>query len=143
MSGERNERNVLFDIWKKMQRKQKMDGFEKLVSKVIAMHPQSHGLLSQPEVFADREFSHKEMDVFAHLGLHAVVMEMINSDSPSGFRSIYDQRVNQTKDRHRAQHDLMEALFGWWIAHSENEAEAPDTDEFMAELRDRFNERGT
>ncbi len=131
-------RQFLFDLWEKIQNEEKLNAVEKLVSRIIEMHPEVHSVLSQPEVFAEHEFDIDEPDPFSHLGLHAYVMEMVSNDSPRGMRSIYDQRVNQTGDKHEAQHDLMLAVFDWLIASSEDEFSEQDEEKFLADLRAEF-----
>ncbi len=138
MDLESSERQIFFDIYKKMQNHEKLDAIEKMISKIILLHPEVHAVLANPEVFATREFANDEPDPFSHLALHAVVMEMISSDTPSGFRAIYDKRVYQTSDKHAALHDLMLAVFDWWMAGDDRELQANDEAEFLNQLRVRF-----
>ncbi len=138
MSDQHNDRQFLFEVWRKIQNQQRLNSMEKMVSRIINMHPESHTMLSQPEAFANHEFSHDEPDHFAHLGLHAIVMEMVREDSPRGIRSIYDQRVNQTKNKHESQHELMIAVFDWMVTRPENEMKQDEDEMFVASLRDQF-----
>ena len=140
MTTETNERQFLFDVWNKIQNKEKLNATEKMISKIIEMHPEVDSVLSNPEVFADHQFDIDEPDPFSHLGLHAIVMEMVNSDSPSGLRSIYDQRVNQRGDKHEAQHDLMLAVFDWLVVNAEDEMNEQQEGRFIAQLREQFSQ---
>ncbi len=137
MADEINDRQFLFDTWTKVQNREKLNAVERLMKKIIEMHPQMHSVLANPEAYATHEFDPNETDPFSHLGLHAIVMEMVSNDSPPGFRALYDQRVSQTGDKHEVQHELMLAVFDWLVDHGETETN--DETGFLDKLKKQFN----
>lgn len=139
MSAEQIQRQFLFELWEKAQNNQELTSTEKSILKIIEMHPEVHSVLSNPEVFSDHEFDIDEPDPFVHIELHSVVLDMIHQDSPSGIRSIYDKRVNQTGDKHATQHELMLAVFEWLAVDSFNETEQRNEQQFLSDLKDEFN----
>ena len=138
MTAATDDRQFLFDTWQKIQNKDKLNSIEKLMRKLFKMHPEFHPVLANANKYRDHEFDFNETDPFSHLGLHAIVMEMINSDSPSGLRALYDQRVNQTGNKHESQHDLMLAVFDWLVVGSTSESNAQDEAQFVDDLRIQF-----
>ena len=140
MSVDPNERQFLFEVWNKIQANEKLDTTEKLMQKTFEMHPELHSILSNPEDFANHEYNIDEPDPFSHLALHAIVLEMISADTPNGLRSIYDQHVNQTGDKHAAQHDIMLAVFDWLVLASDDEKE-PDGAHLLTLLRKNLDQQ--
>lgn len=138
MPVEKLQRQFLFDLWEKTQNNQELTSAEKSIFKIIEMHPETHSVLSNPEVFSDHEFKIDEPDPFVHIELHSVVLDMINQDSPAGIRSVYDRRVNQTGDKHETQHDLMLAVFEWLAVDSFNETAQRDEEQFLSSLQQQF-----
>lgn len=138
MALDGDKRQVFFNTFEKMKNQAKLDSFEKMISKIIRLHPETHSVLANPEVYANHEFEINEPDPFSHLALHAVVLEMINSDTPRGLRTIYDQRVRQTGDKHASQHDLMTAVFDWWMVAGNDEQQQYNEADFLNRIRTQF-----
>ena len=138
MTDEFDRRQYFFDVWNKSQNEEKLNQVEKQVQKMIEMHPEYHGVLSNPAEYADREFTTAEPDPFAHLGLHSIVVEMIASDHPPGIRSIYDRCVSEIGDKHEVQHEFMEVIFDWMIEMADDDSAELGDDELLERFKERF-----
>ena len=138
MPDDSEQRQFFFDVWEKSQKNQKLNGIEKQVQKIIEMHPEVHSVLSHPEIFSTHEFDQNEPDPFAHLGLHSIVIEMIGDDSPQGIRSIYDQWIAHTDNKHHVQHQLMSTVFDWLIESARNDIDSTERIELLNKIENQF-----
>ncbi len=139
MAVDTREREFLFEVWNKMQTNKKLDATEKLAQKAIEMHPELHEMFENPDKYADYEYDINEPDPFSHLALHAIVLDMVAADSPPGLRSIYDQHINQSSNKHVVQHALMLAVFDWLVLTSE-EGNEPDGAQLLPLVKKTFDE---
>ncbi|MDE0310164.1 MAG: DUF1841 family protein [Acidiferrobacterales bacterium] len=133
------QRTFLFDLWEKIENNHSLSSMEKQVKKVIYMHPETHSVFSNRQIFTTHEFDADEPDPFAHIGLHSIVVEMISDDSPSGIRSVYDRWVALTGDKHEVQHEMMSALFSVLIESTDEISDSDGDARLMALLTERLN----
>lgn len=137
MSADTEQRTFLFDLWEKIINNQDLSSMEKQVERIIDMHPETHSVLSNRDIFENHEFDTSEPDPFAHIGLHSIIVEMISNDTPNGIRSIYDRWVSQTGDKHTVQHEIMSAVFDVLIASNDEDTEFDEDSQLLAILEER------
>ena len=140
MLADAEQRAIIYDVWEKMQDGLDMDPLEKQVRNIIEMHPETHSVLSNREQFETHEFESNEPDPFAHIGFHAIVAGMINTDSPSGIRSIYDRWVTKTGSKHDVLHEIMGIVFDLLISTPPDEPEAESDAKLLENLTNRLND---
>lgn len=131
MLEENDQRNVIFDVIEKSVTNEKLNTVEKQISKIIDMHPDYFGVLSNRDQFQNHEFKPGESDPFSHIALHSIVIEMISKNEPDGLRPLYDRLVNELQNKHEAQHQLMNAVFDWMIESAQNEFQNLDNERLM------------
>lgn len=119
-NGDLEQRRLFFDVWKKMNSKQKLNDLDKQLAKIVNLHPEFHPILSDPDKYAEHEFQEGQTDPFYHLAMHSLLAELISNDNPEGIRSLYDRRINETEDKHAVQHEFMGLIFDWMMG-SEDE----------------------
>jgi len=113
-----------------------LDGAEVIAADVIAMHPEYHALLDDPEVAIAGEWTPEQgtMNPILHLSLHMALFEQISVDSPPGVRAIYEQQAAKLGDAHEALHRLLECL-GETVWHAQQPGGIFDTEAYLERLR--------
>lgn len=105
-------RQFLIDAWRKHMQKLPSTPLETIAADIIAMHPEYHALLSDPEAL-QRDWTPEDgaMNPFLHLSLHLAIEEQLSIDQPPGIRTAYEKsRRWQDGDRHAVLHDILECL---------------------------------
>ncbi len=97
--------------WEKAQAGLPLEPLEQMLADVIAMHPEYHGVLLDPES-THQEFTPEQgkTNPFLHLGLHMAVLEQLSVDRPPGIRDSYQRLLTQLQDEHQTQHQLIDCL---------------------------------
>lgn len=124
ISGDRNQlRQVFFDAWRKHQNGDALEPLERIISNVIADHPEYHAMFKNQEKYLHQEFypEQGESNPFLHMAMHISLMEQITTDRPSGIGERYQRLCQRTGNAHEAEHQLMECLGRiLWEAQSGN-----------------------
>jgi hypothetical protein len=124
ISGDRNQmRQVFFEAWRKHQAGEAMEPLERMVSSVIAEHPEYHAMLNEQERFLGQEFHEQqgESNPFLHMAMHISLLEQISTDRPLGISELYRNLCERSGKTHTAEHMLMECLGRMlWEAQSAN-----------------------
>jgi hypothetical protein len=105
-------RRFLIGAWAKFRAEQPRSALEERVVAIVAMHPEYHAMLEDPERHLDRDW-HPDggaMNPFLHLALHLAVAEQLAIDQPQGIRAAYDRLLAARGDAHAATHALLECL---------------------------------
>jgi Domain of unknown function (DUF1841) len=120
-------RAFLIDAWAKHRAQQPTTALEKLAAGLIAMHPEYHATIEDPERHATRDFSPESGDInpFLHLSLHLAVAEQLAIDQPPGIRAQFERLREARGDEHAALHALLECL-GEVIWSAQRLRAAPD-----------------
>lgn len=112
-----NYRSIFFDVWRKYQHGEPLQGIETVILPVIAMHPEYQALLAAPDRHLDRDYLPEdgESNPFLHMALHVAIAEQLSIDEPKGIRSLHEQALQRAGDRHAAEHLVLECLAeGLW-----------------------------
>ena len=105
-------RRFLVDAWSKHRAKQPLSGLEHVAAGLIALHPEYHPVVENPERFVDRDWKPEAgaANPFLHLSLHLAVAEQIAIDQPPGIRTQFERLRAARGDEHAALHAVLECL---------------------------------
>ena len=105
-------RRFLVDAWSKHRAKQPLSGLEQVAAGLIALHPEYHHVIENPERFVDRDWKPEAgaANPFLHLSLHLAVAEQIAIDQPPGIRAQFERLRAARGDEHAALHAVLECL---------------------------------
>lgn len=107
-----NYRRIFFDVWRKYQHSEPLQGIETVILPIIAMHPEYQTLLAAPERHLDQDYLPEggESNPFLHMALHVAIAEQLSIDEPQGIRPLHEQALQATGDRHAAEHLILDCL---------------------------------
>lgn len=105
-------RETFFTVWRKHKQNEKLEPMEKQLLHLIQEHPEYHEVFSNPEKFAEYNFSaeNNEENPFLHLGLHLTLIEQVSTNRPKGITSVYKDIIHTMGDVHHAEHHIMDIL---------------------------------
>jgi hypothetical protein len=126
-------RQFLIDAWAKHGLQQPMTALEEMAAGLVAMHPEYHAMLEQPDRHVDKDYSPEAGDInpFLHLSLHLAVAEQLAIDQPPGIRAQYERLRAARGDEHGALHAVLECL-GEVIWTAQRQRTAPDAALYIA-----------
>jgi hypothetical protein len=105
-------RRFFCDAWRKRRDGLPITPLEAQALKWIAVHPEYHALLDEPERALAAEFSVESGtgNPFMHLSMHLAIEEQVSIDQPPGIRAAFARIAARTGDEHSAAHETMECL---------------------------------
>jgi hypothetical protein len=126
-------RRLFIDSWSKFRAALPLTDLEKIAARLVALHPEYHGALDDPERNLDRDYPPEAGGVnpFLHLSLHLAVAEQLSVDQPPGVRAHFERLRAARGDEHEALHALSECL-GEMIWHAQRHRTAPDAAIYLA-----------
>lgn len=100
------------DTWAKSQSGEALEPLEAQIVEILRLHPEYHGLLTDPDTTLDRNWlpEQGESNPFLHLGLHLALLEQLSLDRPAGIRKLHRILMTATGDLHEADHRVMACL---------------------------------
>ena len=131
-------RRFLVDAWAKHRAQQPVSDLEGIVVRIVALHPEYHPLLEQPEKFAHRDFTPEagETNPYLHLSLHLAIAEQLAIDQPPGIRAEFERLKDVHGDEHDALHTVLECL-GETMWQAQRLGTGPDATLYLDCLRRR------
>ena len=129
-------RRFMIDAWAKYRAAQPLSGLEQKAVQLIALHPEYHALLEDPEQHVARDYGPEggEINPFLHLSLHLAVAEQLGIDQPPGIRAQFERLRAARGDEHAALHAVLECL-GETLWQAQRLKSAPDPDVYLGCLR--------
>jgi Domain of unknown function (DUF1841) len=120
-------RRFFFDAWTKYRNDAPLAGLEKTAVALIALHPEYHALLEEPDRHLERDFAPEggAVNPFLHLSLHLAVAEQLAIDQPPGVRAHFERLRALRGDEHAALHAVLECL-GETLWQAQRLSAAPD-----------------
>ena len=109
-------------MWHKLQEGLVLEPLENLIAEVIEMHPEYHGLLANDQDAMGNDFNPDlgRENPFMHMGMHIALREQAATDRPAGFTAEYNRLTRKKKNRHEAEHGMMECLGqALWLAQQQ------------------------
>ena len=127
-------RQFFIDVWQKHQNHCPLEPLEAMVLEVILIHPEYHHYLTDKRLASDFLPEHGQTNPFLHLGLHIALREQIDTDRPTGIKTIYHTLVFNYNDTHTTEHQMMECLMeALW--QSQRYQTLPDESAYLACLQ--------
>jgi len=120
-------RRFLVDAWGKYRAGAPLTALEQMAAGIVALHPEYHAIVEDPDRHLDRDFRPEGGDVnpFLHLSLHLAVAEQLGIDQPRGLRAHYERLTLARGDEHAALHALLDCL-GEVLWHAQRRGTPPD-----------------
>jgi hypothetical protein len=99
---------------------------EAIIAGVIEQHPEYHRWLADPDAI-ERDWVPEdgETNPFLHMAMHVAIAEQVGADQPPGIQQLHRQLVARHRDRHRAEHAMLECL-GVVMWEAQRSARTPD-----------------
>jgi hypothetical protein len=133
MQDERQHmRRVFRETWQKREQKETLTPLEKQLLDVIALHPEYHSLLENPQT-EEKEYR-TDNNPYLHLSLHLGLIEQLSTNRPNGIRDIYQKLYEQHDDEHQAQHMVMEVM-GEIMWDAQQSGKLPDEQAYLSKLQ--------
>ena len=120
-------RRFLVDAWGKYRAGAPLTALEQMAAGIVALHPEYHAIVEDPDRHLDRDFRPEGGDVnpFLHLSLHLAVAEQLGIDQPPGIRAHHERLTLARGDEHAALHALLDCL-GEVLWHAQRHGTPPD-----------------
>lgn len=129
-------RRFFIDAWRKHLARDVVTPIEDAAIRLVALHPEYHGLLAEGEAALQREWTPEsgEANPFLHLSLHLAVEEQLSIDQPPGLRAAFEALLARRGDRHDALHDVLECL-GETMWRAQKSQSPPDGEAYVECVR--------
>lgn len=129
-------RRFYVEAWRKYRNKLPLQPLEALISEVIALHPEYHGMLEDEEQALAQEFSPEggQSNPFLHMGMHIAIREQLSTQRPPGIEAAYKQLLERLGDLHAVEHHMMECL-GQAMWEAQRQGTPPDESAYLECLR--------
>lgn len=103
-------REFFIQAWQKRQSEQILTPLENMAADLIAIHPEYHSDLEDPEAIGrDYTIEQGRTNPFLHLSMHLAIAEQLSIDHPPGIRQAF-QTLAARVGEHDAIHEIMECL---------------------------------
>jgi hypothetical protein len=105
-------RQLFFDTWRKYRQREILSGIETIALEVILLHPEYHGILSDPERYLDKDYLPEMGDTnpFLHMSMHVAIKEQLSINQPVGICERFARLQKNCGSEHVAAHQTMECL---------------------------------
>lgn len=129
-------RRFFIEVWRKHLARDVVSPLEDAAIRLVALHPEYHGLLAEGEAALQREWTPEsgEANPFLHLSLHLAVEEQLSIDQPPGLRAAFEALLARRGDRHEALHDVLECL-GETMWRAQKSQSPPDGEAYVECVR--------
>ena len=123
-------RETFFATWRKYRAGEPLAGIETLALEVILLHPEYHGLLSQPGRYREKDYT-DESNPFLHMSLHLALEEQLSIDQPPGIIVTLKKLLQNKSEKHEVLHQAIECLAEtMWRA--QRDKAAPDAAAYLS-----------
>ncbi|MDT3735976.1 MAG: DUF1841 family protein [Denitratisoma sp.] len=129
-------RRFFIEAWRKHRAKEVVSPLEDAAIRLVAQHPEYHGLLDDGEAALAREWTPEsgEANPFLHLSLHLAIEEQLSIDQPPGLRAAFEALLARSGDRHAALHGVLECL-GEAMWRAQKSQSPPDGEAYVECVR--------
>ena len=118
--------------WDKHRQGLALEALEQQIVAVIALHPEYHNLLTDPDVALTRDYTPEmgQTNPFLHMGMHLAIREQLATNRPIGIIEAFGVLMARAQDAHAAEHHMMECLGeALWQAQRDNQS--PDEARYL------------
>lgn len=136
-------RQFFVTVWQKTRSDAPLTPLEAIARDWIVLHPEYHGLLSDPDRALTEDFTVEkgQSNPFLHLSMHLALEEQASIDQPAGVRAALDKLSQTLDDRHEAMHQAMECL-GEMLHTAQRDGKGPDGQVYIDCLLRRAHRHG-
>lgn len=134
-------RQTYADAWRKHLQRAPLSPLEALIADVIALHPEYHALMRDPDELLAHAPSggpgggaSPAENPFLHMGLHLAVREQVAIDRPPGVSELHRLLQVERGHAHVAEHALMDAL-AETLWEAQRDGRPPDERHYLALAR--------
>ena len=129
-------RRFFIDAWRKHRAKELVSPLEDAAIRLIALHPEYHGLFEDDEAALTSEWTTEsgEANPYQHLTLKLAIDEQLSIDQPPGLRAAFEALLARTGDRHAALHGVLECL-GETMWRAQKSQSPPDGEAYVECVR--------
>ena len=130
-------RRIFADTWRKAAAGDALEPMERIISGVIAEHPEYRPLLvpgSEAGLGRDYMPEDGQTNPFLHMGMHIALREQASVDRPPGIHALIERLVHHLGDLHEAEHRLMEPL-GEALWRAQRAGAQPDEQQYLEAVR--------
>ena len=129
-------RRFIATSWQKYGAGAPLTALERIAAGLVALHPEYHALLADPERHLDRDWAPEggETNPFLHLSLHLALAEQLAIDQPAGIVAEFDRLRAAHRDEHAALHVVIDCL-GETLWQAQRQRLPPDGAAYLACLR--------
>ena len=129
-------RRFYLQTWQKQQQGAILEPLERIVTQVIAMHPEYQAMLANQGqlLHADYQPEQGQSNPFLHMGMHLALHEQIATDRPAGIRAVHSALRLRLGDAHEAEHHMMECL-GQALWEAQRAGQMPDEQAYLECLK--------
>ena len=128
-------RKFFHQAWEKFTKKQPLDPMESIAATIISNHPEFHDFFSSMDSLeAVITPESGNINPYLHVAHHLAIIEQINSNSPVGARTIYQQLIKREKDEHLVQH-LMMSVLAEWLSDISNSRKEMNEHDYISALK--------
>lgn len=128
-------RQVYLNVWQKMQSQALLEPMEAIISDVIKLHSEYHGLLAQGIDAKQQEFTPEQgkTNPFLHMGMHIALREQLDTDRPTGIRSLH-RKLSSRRGLHDAEHAMIDCM-GETLWRAQRDNTNPDDQAYLTCLK--------
>jgi hypothetical protein len=127
-------RQMYADAWKKAQESLPMSPLETQIARVIAEHPEYHGVVEGDDLQLEFTPESGQSNPYLHMGLHLAIRDQVATDRPPGIRRLFAIVAAKVGDHHETEHKMLDCLAEtMWQA--QRDGKAPDEQEYLARVR--------
>jgi hypothetical protein len=125
-------RRYFVEAWAKSRAQAPLSGLEQIAVRLIALHPEYHAVVENPERYVDRDWRPEagETNPFLHLSLHLAVAEQVSIDQPPGIRAQFERLRAARGNEHAALHAVLECL-GEVMWSAQRQGTPPDAAHYL------------
>ena len=126
-------RRFLADAWARHRAQAPLTGLEQIAAGIIALHPEYHPIIDDPDRHLDRDYRPEAGDInpFLHLSLHLALAEQLSIDQPPGIRAHFERLRAARGDAHGALHAMLECL-AEVVWHAQRHGRPPDATLYLS-----------
>ncbi|HZX27838.1 MAG TPA: DUF1841 family protein [Telluria sp.] len=130
-------RRFFCEAYRKLNAGAVLDPMEAIAADWIALHPEYHATLADPEAAVARDYAVEggQANPFLHLSMHLSIAEQVSIDDPPGIRAATEALARRL-GAHEAHHQIMECL-GEMIWTSQRNGLPPDAAAYVECVRKR------
>lgn len=134
-SGRDELRRRYVEAWRRQREGLPLDPLDAQIAAVVALHPEYHALLEQPDAGAG-EYSVEagRTNPFLHMGLHLALREQVGTRRPAGIEIVHQRLARSLGGVHEAEHRMIEVL-AETLWEAQRAGRAPDEQRYLERLQ--------